>query len=266
MIDGPTRKPGVAGQLPRLVVALSAVLALSACAQNGGGDLLSMSPLGQETADKAPPTNPAQALAYYGSQYTREPKNKAVALKYAEALSEMGHKARSMAILRQSYEHHSADPEYLSAYGRAALANGQPKLAAKLLAGADDPARPDWRIASARGTALAQQGSYAEATEHFERALKLAPSNPTALNNLAMAQAATGNLRGAESLRRKASQMPVTDPKVNRNLALVLRLQGRDDEATKVGRSSNAAPLRAALPPASARPAATNQVASAKPL
>jgi Flp pilus assembly protein TadD len=70
----------------------------------------------------------------------------------------------------------------------------------------------------------------------FERAHKLAPSNPTVLTNLAMAHAGNGNLKKAESLLRQASGNPMAKGKINKNLALVLRLQGRNAEAEQVGK------------------------------
>ena len=68
----------------------------------------------------------------------------------------------------------------------------------------------------------------------FERAHSLAPANPTVLNNLAMAHAGSGNLQKAESLLRQAAQNPMAKGKVNKNLALVLDLQGRKAEADAV--------------------------------
>jgi len=99
---------------------------------------------------------------------------------------------------------------------------------------ADDRTSPDWRIVSGRGAALAKLGKYKEAVPVFERAHKLAPSNPTVLNNLAMAHAGSGNLSRAESLLRQASLNPMARDKVSKNLALVLKLQGRKAEADAV--------------------------------
>ena len=70
---------------------------------------------------------------------------------------------------------------------------------------ADDPAKPDWRVISARGTVLAKQGSYREAIPLYERALSLAPDQPSILNNLALAQAMQGHADRAESLLRRAA-------------------------------------------------------------
>ena len=234
MIDTSPRKSIEIGRLPGLAVAMSTVLLLGACAgSNENANLLGLTTTDQQSATKEF-NDPFKAVAYYAKLYRKDPKNKKVALNYAAALRETGHKPRALAVMRAAAAYHAKDPEFASEYGRAALDNDQVALAANLLARADDPANPDWRIISARGTALAKQGKFEDATHYFERALKLAPSNPSALSNLAMAKAANGDLKSAEGLLRKASAMPQAKPKVHQNLAVVLRLQGRDADATRV--------------------------------
>jgi Flp pilus assembly protein TadD len=84
---------------------------------------------------------------------------------------------------------HGTDQQLTSEYGRLALELNQINVAGQALAAADDPTRPDWRVISARGTVFAKQGKYGEAVPFYERALALAPDNPTIMNNLAMAHA-----------------------------------------------------------------------------
>jgi Flp pilus assembly protein TadD len=96
---------------------------------------------------------------------------------------------------------------------------------------ADDPANPDWKVVSARGTALAKQGRYREAIAFYERALTLAPDQPSVLNNLALAHAMEGHPDKAEPLLKRASASGPRDARVEQNLALVLGLQGKYDEA-----------------------------------
>jgi len=231
MIDRPSHvRTGVA-RLLRFAFILFTALAVSACAQGDGSDFFG-SLRGNET--RIAPSgdmDPAQAVAYYSSRYAAQPKDKYHALNYAKALRKVGNNKRALSVLQAASGHHKNDPQILSAYGRAALAAGQTKAAIGILAKADDPARPDWRTVSARGTAYAKIGNYQQAIYQFERALKLAPQNPSVMNNLAMAKAANGDLKAAETLLRNASQMPIIDTKVKKNLALVLRLQGRNKDA-----------------------------------
>ncbi len=252
MIDRPSRIRTRTARLLRLAFVLSSALAASACAQNEGANIFNFGPLTESTPPSAPANmDPAQAVAHYSSLYGADPKNKQNALNYAEALRKADSNKRALAVLRAASAHHSKDPEFLSAYGRAALANGQTTTAIKILAKADDPKNPDWRTVSARGTAYAKIGKYHDASLQFERALKLAPQNPSVMNNLAMAKAATGDLKGAEILLRKASQMPIIDPKVKKNLAIVLRLQGRQKDAQKLeNNASSALSIRQTVTPA----------------
>ncbi len=247
MIDGLSRKQFRAGRLPRLLLAVSSVLALGACAQGSGGDLLETSSLDQDVSPRQFKDS-AEAVDHLARRYAANPRDKRTIIDYAKALTDSGQKQRALAVLRASSVYHAKDPEFTSVYGRTALANGHASLASKILSRADKPEQPDWRTVSARGAALAQQGKYNEATRQFNRALKLAPGNPTVLNNLAMAKAATGDLKHAEALLRKANQMPMANKKVRQNLALVLRLQGREGEAGNL-LSTSANAIRSSISP-----------------
>ena len=107
-------------------------------------------------------------------------------------------------------------------------------MAKKLLAVADDPVKPDWRVISARGAALAKEGNYNDAIPLFERALSLAHNQPSVLSNLALAYAMNGELTKAESMLRQAAASDSNSPRIRQNLALVLGLQGKYDEAKLV--------------------------------
>jgi hypothetical protein len=67
-----------------------------------------------------------------------------------------------------------------------------------------------------------------------ERALALSPGQPSVTSNLAMAHAANGEAPRAEAVLRKIAESPDADPRVRQNLALVLGLQGKYDEARAV--------------------------------
>ncbi len=199
-----------------------------------------------------------KAINYWGRAFATKPTDKKAALNYAKNLKAAGQHKQALLVLQQASVLHGNDRELASEYGRLALGAGQIELSNKLLAIADDASQPDWRIVSARGAALAKLGKYGEAVKMFERANKLAPSNPSVLNNLAMAEAGNGNLKRAESLLRRASYSPMARAKVSKNLALVLRLQGRKAEAEVIEKGGGH-DLRPMLPPA--KPAGSNKVA-----
>ena len=108
-------------------------------------------------------------------------------------------------MLQQVSVFHPGDRDVNSEYGRLALEFDQVSLAQKLLRAADDPANPDWKVISARGTVLAKQGRYRDAIAFYERALALAPDQASVLNNLALAHAMEGSPEKAEPLLKQAA-------------------------------------------------------------
>ena len=143
----------------------------------------------------------------------------------------MGEKQRALAVLQQASMFHGDSRELAGEYGRLALEFDQISVAGRLLAAADDPVKPDWRIISARGTVLAKQGKYKDAIPFYESALSLAHDHPSVLSNLALAHAMNGEPKRAETMLRQAAATDRNSLKIRQNLALVLGLQGKYDEA-----------------------------------
>jgi Flp pilus assembly protein TadD len=86
------------------------------------------------------------------------------------------------------------------------------------------------------GSMLDQQAKYAEARDYYQRALKIAPGTIAVMNNLGMSYALEGDLKQAETTLREASDLPAgkSEPRLRQNLALVVGLQGRFDEARQI--------------------------------
>jgi Flp pilus assembly protein TadD len=82
--------------------------------------------------------------------------------------------------------------------------------------------------------AFDQSDQYAAAQAEYEKAARLAPDEPTIFNNWGLSHALAGDLDQAEAMLVKAAGMAGADKKVRANLALVLGLQGKFDEAEKV--------------------------------
>jgi len=232
------------------IATLTASLLLGACGQTlspaGGNNLLSVN--GEQKPQKVaanqpapPPQSPAaaggvsdellQATDYWGKAYAKSPRDLPAALNYARNLKAMGEKRRALTVLQQVSLYHGQDRELASEYGRLALDLDQVNVAKQLLAIADDPARPDWRVVSARGAVLAKEGNYNEAIPYFERARVLSNDQPSVLSNLALAQAMNGEPGKAEAMLRQAAAGDAGSPRIRQNLALVLGLQGKYDEA-----------------------------------
>jgi Flp pilus assembly protein TadD len=221
-------------------------LSLGGCAGLGEGpDFLTKaatplagdSVLPKETAEAQGPAAPGdleKATEYWGKEFAQKPQSLEAALSYARNLKALGQKQQAVAVLQQASVYHGANKALASEYGRLALELDQVSVAQQLLALADDPVAPDWRVISARGTALAKQGNYQDAIPFYQKAMTLAPDKPSIMNNLAMAFTMNGEPAKAEDLLRKAKSSGNANAKVDQNLALVLGLQGKYDEATKV--------------------------------
>lgn len=229
------------GRARGVLAALAASFMLGACAQVGGGgdDMGLFASLAPETSQPAAATPPAQpgdpirATEYWGEQYSKNPRDLDAALAYAQNLTAIDRKREALAVLQQASIIHGSDRKLAREYGRLALDLDQISLAKKLLAMADDPVNPDWRVVLARGTALAKEGSYREAITFYERAQALQPNHPSVLNNLALAHTMAGNAEQGETLLRQAENRG-GNARVRQNLALVLGLQGKYDEATQI--------------------------------
>ncbi|MGE0854452.1 MAG: tetratricopeptide repeat protein [Hyphomicrobiaceae bacterium] len=175
-----------------------------------------------------------RATEYWGKKFQAAPNNLEAALAYARNLKAMGQKRQALSALQQASVYHAQNRELAGEYGRLALELDQVSTAKTVLAFADDPTKPDWRVISARGTVLAKEGAYKDAIPYFERALALSNSNPKVMNNLAVAHALAGDPERSEQILRAAVDKGAPD-KARNNLALVLGLQGRYDEAKVAG-------------------------------
>ena len=228
------------GAAARTVAVLVASLTMSGCASLGESSL-SNPFAGNKPAPTEPdvaklPQNELQkATEYWGKQYSEKPTDLDAALNFAKNLKALGQKQQALGVLQQAAMFHATDRKLNSEYGRLALELDQISAADQLLTAADDPANPDWRVISARGTVLSKKGKYAEAIPLYERALQLSADQPSVMNNLALAYAMNGEAERAEGVLKRISSSGGANAKVRQNLALVLGLQGKYDEATQVG-------------------------------
>jgi Flp pilus assembly protein TadD len=126
------------------------------------------------------------------------------------------------------------DRKVLAAYGKSLASIGQFEPALDAIRRAQTPEYPDWKLISAEGAILDQVGNKDQARELYRKALDLKPNEPTVLSNLGMSYVLGGDLKMAETYLRTASEQPGADSRVRQNLALVVGLQGRFDEAEQI--------------------------------
>jgi Flp pilus assembly protein TadD len=136
--------------------------------------------------------------------------------------------------MRKMVIHYPTDNEILAAYGKALASAGQLNEALNAVRRAQRPESPDWKLLSAEGAILDQLGKPDEARAMYRKALDVAPNQPSVLSNLGMSYVLANDLRSAETYLRKANSLPGADSRVRQNLALVVGLQGRFEEAEQI--------------------------------
>lgn len=167
----------------------------------------------------------------------------ASSIRRARDLRTAGKKSEALELLDKSAGA-DKDPALIGERGLLALELGQVDKAVALLARAQNPSKPDWRMQSAYGAALSAAGRQKEAQDQFSKALALAPGQPSILNNLALSYALEGRQEEAEKTLRLASAQ-TGDPQARQNLALILGLNGKTGEARAI--------TEATLPPDTAK-------------
>ena len=223
---------------------LAASLMLGACAgtmesleQSLNSPLTGPKDSATKTADAGAATSERseleKATEYWGKKNKEKPTDLEPALNYARNLRAMGERQQAMAVIQQSAVYHSDDRQLASEYGRIALELDQLSIAKQMLSMADDPSAPDWKVISARGTLAAKEGKYRDAIGLFERANSLSNDHPSVLNNLALAYAMNGEAAKAEDMLRRLDGKGGS-ARTRQNLALVLNLQGKFDEAKQI--------------------------------
>ncbi|AZO41205.1 MULTISPECIES: tetratricopeptide repeat protein [unclassified Mesorhizobium] len=219
------------------LITTALALVLAAGVAGCGTDKLSTGSIGR-TSGKPLETMSAgelhTATTSLGQSYAKNPNDKRIATNYAAALQMDGDADQSLAVMRKLAIALPKDRDVLASYGKALAANGQFEAALDAVRRAQTPEYPDWRLVSAEAAILDQTGQKDDARQLYRKALELKPNEPSVLSNLGMSYVLEGDLRTAETYMRSAAQQPNADSRVRQNLALVVGLQGRFDEAEKI--------------------------------
>lgn len=182
-------------------------------------------------------TDGRRSAAALGERYRANPGDPDAAIHYARALRKNGQRPQAVAVLEQAAIQNPKHRGVLDAFGRALADDGHYTQAVDVLDRAQAPGQPDWRILSVQGAALDQMGRHEEAQRYYGTALRLAPDEPSVLSNLGLSYALSKDLVRAETALRRAADQPHVDPRVRKNLALVVGLQGRWSEANGIAAS-----------------------------
>jgi Flp pilus assembly protein TadD len=242
--------PGIDRALPGkwLRNAALAVLAVAAFPLSGcinGGDITGSIGGGNQ----ALPTSDVELHSYaenWGKRYDAHPGDKIASINYSKALRALTRYSQAAAVMESAAVKAPSDMEVLGAYGKALADAGQLQQAADVLSRSYTPERPNWSDMSAQGSIADQLGDHTQAQQYYRDALKLAPDEPAVLSNLGLSYALTKQLPLAEQVLRQASDSPRADTRVRDNLALVLSLQGKFDEAERIERQDHSPQAAAA--------------------
>jgi Flp pilus assembly protein TadD len=180
--------------------------------------------------------DPLGRAAFWASQVNADPRDADAGVKLASALRALGRYNEAFDAAQQVLLLQPDNVEALLETARITVSDGQGFFAVEPARKAMALAPQDWRGASLLAVGLAQAGRTAEAKAAHAQALALAPDNPTVLSNAAMFQASLGDKAQAETLLRKAAAEPGASLQVRQNLALVLGLEGKLDEAEQIQR------------------------------
>ena len=218
------------------MVALAALMtgALAGCKTTGSSDTT-----GSISSPAAPRSDAdwrrdSEALS---ARFRANPRDADNAIRYAQALRATDQRAQAAAVLETAALHNPDNRPLLGAYGRALADTGSFKQALEVLERAHSPDQPDWQILSVQGAVLDQMGRHEEAQRYYASALRIVPEEPSVLSNLGLSYALSKDLPRAEETLRRADARGNTDKRVRQNLALVVGLQGRFQDAETIARA-----------------------------
>jgi Flp pilus assembly protein TadD len=214
-------------------LAMLALVGLAGCSKSIN-DVTGSIGIGPSSAKTTLPTEEGALRRFaeeWGRRYDANRKDKTTALTYARALHALSRNAQAVAVLQGLAIQHPEDMKVLGAYGKALADAGRLKEAADVLSRAHTPERPDWSVLSAQGSIADQLGNHEDARNYYEAALNIRPNEPTVLSNLGLSYALSKQLPRAEETLLLAARQPSADTRVRQNLALVLALEGKFEQA-----------------------------------
>ncbi len=183
----------------------------------------------------------AQA-AFWSHEYNLNPGDLESAIKLASAVRKLGNPGRAVEITQTTRALYPRDPYLLAEFAAGLIASERSGDAIPVLDEGLAVTPAYGRLWSLKGAALDQQERYAEARQHYDRALRITPNDPNVMANVGLSHALSGDAVTAEKWLRRASSMPGASASVRQNLILVLQLQGKLEEAQRLSGMSRSTP------------------------
>ncbi len=191
--------------------------------------------------DAALRSDPLTQSAFFADQYDHDPTNVQMGLYLSNALRGLGRYAEAADTAHRALLFAPDNVDILIAAARAHIDDDNAFYAVDPLQHALTLKPNDWQLYSLLGVAYDQIKREDDAQTAWATALKLSPNNPAVLTNIAMSKVTQGDFAGAEPLLRTAVAQKDSTLQIRQNLALVLGLEGKMDEAERL--------LRQDLPP-----------------
>jgi len=198
----------------------------------------------------------AQA-AFWSREYELNPGDLESAIKLSAAVRKLGNPQRAIEIAQTTRALYPRDPYLTAEFAAGLVAAERAQEAMQPLDKALRTAPGYARLWSLKGAALDQQENYDLARKHYAKALQITPHDPNIMANVGLSYALSGDPVTAERWLRRAVSVPGASQSVRQNLALILQLQGKNEEAKRYAGRNSRQNLRAAPKPSQAQQAST---------
>lgn len=205
--------------------------------------------------------DPLARAAFWAKEIQIDGRDAQAGVGLSQALRTLGNYEEALEAAQRILVVEPKNVEALLEVARSQIGRGQGFYAIDPARQAQALAPQDWRPVTLLAVAYELASRSEEAAAAHQSALKLAPENPTVLTNYALYLAGHGDSARAEAILREAAAKPGAEIAVRQNLALILGLEGRLDEAERLARQdlppevveSNMAYLRNASAPSQQR-------------
>ncbi len=200
----------------------------------------------------------AQA-AFWSREYELNPGDLESAIKLSAAVRKLGNPQRAIEIAQTTRALYPRDPYLTAEFAAGLIAAERAQEAMQPLDKALRTAPGYARLWSLKGAALDQQEDYELARKHYAKALQITPHDPNVMANVGLSFALSGDPVTAEGWLRRAVAVPGASQSVRQNLALILQLQGKNEEAQRYAGRNKTQNLRAAPRPSQAQQAGAHK-------
>lgn len=209
-------------------------LILAGCASTRGSSVDRIAGMTAEQIAAMPQSERAVLSQRLESSWQRDPRDVTTGVTYAEFLTAYGRYDRAYEVMKQVADNNPSSGEAQLRLSEAEAALGYYPDALRSARTAERLLPNDWQAYSQEGLVLDQLGKPIEARMRYRQALTLSRDNPEVLSNMATSYVLTHDLAQAENYLRQAVAQRNASPDVRVNLALVLALQGKREEAQRV--------------------------------